>query len=187
MSWLRPEDVLRRLAVGSVLCVSRVLSIESWLTSPLSTAVSWRIQSSTGSPINHVACCVAPGWLVEAEWDRGVQRTPLAAYLEPAARGKLRLAVATPPEWVNLDKAVAFWQSTMKGLRKYDWRKIVLMKMAAILYGHEGLSRHIASRDGDDLWVCSELAAGGWLDSWCGSQSDVPSLVDPGDFARFTR
>jgi len=168
---------------GDVLLVRRRPTIRAWLTRPVSSAISARIRAATASRWNHVACVVAEGWLVEAEWDHGVRRLPLADYLT----GAYELAVAPCPRDADPIQAISFWGREARRVRaRYDWRGIILMRVAGLLYGPAGIARRVQLASDDGAWICSELAAAGWK---AGGLSDdqADRLLVPGDFSQFAR
>lgn len=166
------------LLPGDVLLVSRVRSFRSWLSAPVGSLISWRIQSTTGSPWNHVAAHVGNGVLLEAEWGKGIVRSRVEHY-----EGKhYRLAIARPPSDVDPWKAVEWWEDNARHKPGYDWRSIVLMRVAGLLYGHQGIRQVIRAHPNDGAYICSEWAACGWV--WGGYGLGDEVLVTPADFSK---
>lgn len=166
---------------GDVVLVSRRLTLRAWLRAPISCLISWRIRRTTGSRFNHVACYVGDGQVVEAEWNLGVRKTHLATRY-PTDR--FHLAVGRAPYAVDRDVASLYWLDVARGGRaRYDWRSILLMKVAAILYGPDGIRHHVAIRRDEGAFVCSELGANGWEVGGMANAVDV--LKVPGDFEEF--
>jgi hypothetical protein len=147
---------------GDVIVVGRIFTWRAWLRSPLACAISWRIQRSTRSSWNHVACYLGGGAIAEAEWNRGVR----VALLRPAyLTGDYRIAIVRPPDAVSRATASATWQTAAaesRGIRSYSLRTLILMRVAALLFGAEGIRDVVRNHPGDGAWICSELAAHGW-------------------------
>jgi hypothetical protein len=170
-----PSSVVER---GDVVIVSRRMSFRSILLSPVSSLISWRIQRSLRSPWNHAVGCFSPGLVASAEWNRGVVVQPLD-HAYPLSR--YRVAVARPPATVDRSVVAEWWAERARHVGEYDRRSIVLIRIAAALYGHDGIRRVIRGSPGDGSVICSELAAGGWA---VGGMPRAPDLfVTPADFA----
>ena len=166
---------------GDVVLISRKLSVWTWLRSPVSSLISWRIRDTTGSRWNHVAGYVGDGEVVEAEWDRGVRRSNLA---DEYPADKFDIAVATAPRSVDRRAAVSFWNLQAHApTASYDWRSIVLMRLAVVMDGPDGIRRRIRNSDNDDAWICSELCAAGWQAG--GFARATREFLVPGDFEAF--
>lgn len=172
---------LPALEPGDVLLVSRRRGFKSWARSPFGSLVSWRIQSSTGSKWNHVAAYVGNGQLLEAAWGKGIVRSKASQYDKP----HYELAVAKPPPGVDPMTAVVWWRENAKPATSYDWRSIVLMRVAGLLYGHQGIKDVVRGKPGDDGWICSEWCTAGWTAAGYPIGDDV--LVTPADFQRHVR
>lgn len=161
---------------GDVVLVARRSTFRQWLRHPISSTISARIRSSTGSKWSHVACYTGGGYVVEAEWNKGVVRTHFASDYSPK---KYEWKVVAPPERVDREAAVAYWNIQFKRKAKYDYKALVAMRVNALLWGHEGIRRYVANAD-DGLAVCSELAACGWFQG--GMKNATRDLLVPGDF-----
>lgn len=165
-----------------MIVVGRVLGWRSWLRSPIASTLSWRIQRALRSPWNHVACYLGgPGReLAEADWHRGVVVRPVADLLSSREH---RCAIVRPPARVDRAAAVAAWRgaaSASKGRRSYSVRMLILMRIAALLYGAEGIRDVVRNNPRDGAWVCSELGAAGWAAACSGGLADL--LITPRDF-----
>lgn len=168
------------LEPGDVILVGRILGLRAWVRSPLSCAVSYGIQRSTGSPWNHVACYVGDEEIVEAEWNLGLSRSSLDEYRS----GKYRLAIVRPPRVVDRERVVAAWLSMAERYGSpstYSFRTLLLMKVAGILFGHDGISRVVRNDPNDEAWICSEVGAEGWFLGGFPGAREV--FVTPKDFA----
>lgn len=104
-----------------------------------SRLIEWR---SAGGP-SHATTLVAPGWVIDARLQGGVQRRPIA-YL---AGAKVR--------WLRVPATESQVQATIKALesqigKPYDWRDIVGFAIPQAF-----------TRDWNDerAWICSELQA----------------------------
>lgn len=172
-------DILVHAEPGDAVLVSRRLTLRAWLTRPISCLISWRIREATGSRWNHVAGYIGDGELVEAEWNLGVKRTK-AADRYPV--DQYDLAIARPPSEVDREIVFNFWLDIASDrCARYDWRAILLMRIAAILWGPKGIREHVTARVKDGAWICSELTAAGWEVG--GMAAASRALKVPGDFA----
>lgn len=160
---------------GDVVLVSRRSTFWQWVRHPISSTISARIRSSTGSKWSHVACYIGGGYVVEAEWNKGVVRTNFASDYHP---DKYEWKVVSPPERVDREAAVAFWNIQYKGKATYDHKALIAMRVNAMLWGHDGIKRYAAKLDSQ--WICSELAAAGWFQG--GMMNGLRDLLVPGDF-----
>lgn len=165
---------------GDVILVSRRINLRSWLRSPLATFISWRIQRCTRSPWNHVAGYVGNGELIEAEWNCGVVRTKLD---EAYPRDRFRVEVARAPREVDRLEVAEWWKTIGVGGYRYDWRAILLMRVAAALEGPDGIRRRIRMNAEDGAFHCAELCAQGWQVG--GFAGAVAALVEPSQFEQF--
>lgn len=164
-----------------LLLVHRRRTFRSFRAGPVSWLISRRIQALSGSRWNHVAVSVGHGQLVEAEWG-GIVRTPLSAYLRQQERGIVDLERIPRPNGVAPDAAAVgvAWLLGQVGKGRYDYRTIVAMRMAALLWGHDGIRR--ITQPIDDAWICSELAAAAWAAA--GFDARLTEVQTPGDFHR---
>jgi hypothetical protein len=180
-----PEARVISIRPGDAILVGRVLSFRAFIRSPIAWLISWRIQHSTGSPWNHVAAYMGGGWISEAEWNAGVHELRLQDFLS----GDYRVAVVRPlhndpARPFRGDQAVAFWRrhlSTLARNRKYSLRTLLLMRVAAVLFGPESIAKMIKNLPDDGAWICSEWVAVGW---GAGGFWNETALVTPCDFAR---
>lgn len=166
---------------GDVIVVGRRLTLLSWLTNPISTFISWRIQRATGSPWNHVVGYLGSGTIIEADWDRGVTQGHLET-LYP--NGAFRRAVAVPPSGVNRSLVVERWRQMAGELYRYDWRAIILMRIAAALFGPAGIRKYIRMDRSGRAIHCVAVCAIGWeAGGFAGAQL---AFVEPSQFAEAT-
>jgi hypothetical protein len=163
---------------GDAVLIGRKLTVRSWLTKPIRTALSWRIQAAGCSKWNHVAACIGPGKLAEAEWDCGIQVRKVSDY-DPAA---WHLAIAQAPDEIDCDRAIQFWRARLM-TQRYDARALLLMRMAGVLYGLEGIRERIQHSSNDDAWICSEWVAAGWEHG--GMALATKTLISPWDFDEY--
>lgn len=141
--------------------------------------VSWivcvRIQAATRSRWNHVAGVVNHLTLVEAEWG-GVRQISASYYIGRPHMFELR--VVNAPTRVDRSAAVAYMNARV-GKASYDWRRIILLRMATILFGPRGTRIVRNRRDGSV--ICSDLVAEAWS---AGGFGRPWSLSVPADFSR---
>lgn len=190
-----------RIRRGDVLVVGRILSFRTWARALLrdllswrpwnpfsffprglfGNVVSWRIQHSTRSQWNHVACYLGDGEIAEAEWNRGVR---IAKLRDEYCTGEYRVAVIRPPAKVDRALAITTWREIAagnRGIRSYSLRTLLLMRVAALLFGPEGIRKVVRNNPDDGAWICSELGAVGWNKAGLvGAMSDL--LITPADF-----
>lgn len=175
-------------SAGDLLLVHRRRTWRSFFAGPLGALISWSIQRTTRSRWNHVAIVADDGdldlgrhiiatWgpnLIEAEWT-GVRRSGPTCYLDQRVHA---VGIVRCPEGIDRAAVVAFARAQLRA--RYDRKLIVLMKVAALLWGHKGVRRIVQAND--RAWICSELAAAAWrAGGWKGD-----ALV-PGDFAKLER
>lgn len=173
-----PQVPLRR---GDVIVVGRIVDWRAWLTGPLAAAISWKIQESTNSIWNHVACYIGRGQIAEAEWNRGVRVASISEYLT----GEYRIAVVRPPDCVNREDACERWLDIVadsKGRRSYSLRTLILMRCAGLLFGAEGIANVVRNNPADGAWICSEVGAFGWEGAGLARASE--RLITPADFLK---
>jgi len=169
--------IYRHAEPGDVIVFRRRSTWKAWLFSPVKSFISWRIRATTKQPWNHVAGYLGHGLLSEAEWNKGIVLTQLATY--PPT--DYEWMVIKAPAGVDRDAAVAFWRSGAAQCHGYGWRDIVMLKVCAMLYGHEGIRRHIKADGSDKTFICSEWAAAGWKAG--GLEGALERYITPGDFA----
>lgn len=157
---------------GDLLLVSRRRTLRSFLAGPVTFFVSWRIQATTDSKWNHVACAVNNAEVVEAEF-LGVTKLTLESYFRKS--WKYEFARYVPAD-IDGASCADFWRDQIGG--KYDFKWILAIKLWTLLYGNDGLVR-IQAKSGDRFWICSELACEGLLKGgWKGR------AISPADFGK---
>ena len=169
---------------GDVLLVSRKRTFRSFASGPLSWVPSWRIQRDSNSEWNHAAIFTTPTRVVEAKWG-GVQSVAVSTYMDTR---KYKLGLVRMPgrsgdygDWAKeADRisAVEFARSQV-GVGRYDRKTIIHLKLATMLFGHDGLERVV--QPVDDLWICSEIVFESWKTGGVPSDNHVDY---PGEFAR---
>jgi hypothetical protein len=117
--------------------------------------ISKRIQTTTDSPYNHVALLAwdakAGEWtVIEALLWGGVRQNPLRRYL---ITGFELVAGTRQIDFAGRIRIVS-WAKRKIGT-KYDWRKILKIRLAQIALGHNVVDR-IQEQDMDDALICSE-------------------------------
>lgn len=183
---IRPGDALlvgRRRGVGTALRGflrifgrGREANVRGPIAELWAHLVSRRIQSTTGSPWNHVALVVDDhGLVAEAGWS-GVS---LAGIAREYPTRDYRLAVVAPP--TEVDRAAAVRLGFREAARKtrYDWRWIALIRVATLLFGPSGY-RALSPRALDEWWICSELVAAAWFGE---TSPRLSEFVVPADFS----
>ena len=169
---------MRDAKPGDVVLVARKSNLWQWVRHPISSLISARIRSSTGSRWSHVACYVGGGCVIEAEWNKGVVHTHFAsAYSEK----KYEWKIVPCPAGVDREAVVAYWNLQHKSNAKYDHKALIAMRVNALLWGHEGIRRYVANQNDGGAVICSELAAEGWFQG--GMENAMRALIVPGDFA----
>ena len=167
--------VLTQIESGDAVLVHRRRTLRSCLDHGiLSFLICMRIQRATRSPWNHIGIACGGTDLIEAEWG-GVRQRPIADYVSNP--DTFRVRIVKSPRLMDPRVAVT-WATSQIGHGTYDWRWIIMLRVATLLFGAKGTRMLRARRDG--FWICSELVAQSWRE---GGFTNYWRYQVPGDFS----
>lgn len=163
---------------GDLLLVSRRRTLRSFFAGPITYLISRRIQRSTRSKWNHVACAINNIEFVEADF-KGVNKVNITCYTLKRWKYELgHLAIENNKE--NRCLAAEFWKKQVGA--HYDFKWLIGIRIWTLFFGLDGLKRIQAKTD-DGFWICSELAKEGikltGYATTAITPADFVSLVNP--------